>query len=79
MKTERPKSNTFVIQCLQWTTVIERTFHVDSNEDRWEQSDKQEAFLELCFNERISANAAWFWNRCFYLNIICDNSEISDS
>lgn len=34
MKTERPKTNTFVIQCLQWTTVIERTFHVDSNEDR---------------------------------------------
>uniref|UniRef100_A0A674MIR5 non-specific serine/threonine protein kinase n=1 Tax=Takifugu rubripes TaxID=31033 RepID=A0A674MIR5_TAKRU len=36
MKTERPKTNTFVIQCLQWTTVIERTFHVDSNEDREE-------------------------------------------
>uniref|UniRef100_A0AAX7T004 non-specific serine/threonine protein kinase n=1 Tax=Astatotilapia calliptera TaxID=8154 RepID=A0AAX7T004_ASTCA len=27
MKTERPKSNTFIIRCLQWTTVIERTFH----------------------------------------------------
>uniref|UniRef100_A0A8C9TE27 non-specific serine/threonine protein kinase n=1 Tax=Scleropages formosus TaxID=113540 RepID=A0A8C9TE27_SCLFO len=36
MKTERPKPNTFVIRCLQWTTVIERTFHVDSNEEREE-------------------------------------------
>uniref|UniRef100_A0A8C9Y8P7 non-specific serine/threonine protein kinase n=1 Tax=Sander lucioperca TaxID=283035 RepID=A0A8C9Y8P7_SANLU len=33
MKTERPRPNTFVIRCLQWTSVIERTFHVDSNEE----------------------------------------------
>lgn len=36
MKTERPKPNTFVIRCLQWTTFIERTFHVDTNEEREE-------------------------------------------
>ncbi|XP_078090103.1 RAC-alpha serine/threonine-protein kinase isoform X2 [Mustelus asterias] len=36
MKTERPKSNTFIIRCLQWTTVIERTFHVDTPEQREE-------------------------------------------
>ncbi|XP_043553501.1 RAC-alpha serine/threonine-protein kinase isoform X5 [Chiloscyllium plagiosum] len=36
MKTERPKSNTFIIRCLQWTAVIERTFHVDSPEEREE-------------------------------------------
>ncbi|XP_067895145.1 RAC-alpha serine/threonine-protein kinase isoform X2 [Heterodontus francisci] len=36
MKTERPKSNTFIIRCLQWTTVIERTFHVDTPEEREE-------------------------------------------
>uniref|UniRef100_A0A8C1Z9A8 non-specific serine/threonine protein kinase n=1 Tax=Cyprinus carpio TaxID=7962 RepID=A0A8C1Z9A8_CYPCA len=36
MKTERPRPNTFVIRCLQWTTVIERTFHVDSNTEREE-------------------------------------------
>lgn len=36
MKTERPRPNTFVIRCLQWTTVIERTFHVDSNSEREE-------------------------------------------
>uniref|UniRef100_A0A8C1MNW3 non-specific serine/threonine protein kinase n=1 Tax=Cyprinus carpio TaxID=7962 RepID=A0A8C1MNW3_CYPCA len=34
MKTERPKPNTFIIRCLQWTTVIERTFHVESPEER---------------------------------------------
>uniref|UniRef100_A0AAR2L8B6 non-specific serine/threonine protein kinase n=1 Tax=Pygocentrus nattereri TaxID=42514 RepID=A0AAR2L8B6_PYGNA len=36
MKTERPRPNTFVIRCLQWTTVIERTFHVDTNAEREE-------------------------------------------
>ncbi|XP_059362119.1 RAC-beta serine/threonine-protein kinase [Carassius carassius] len=36
MKTERPRPNTFVIRCLQWTTVIERTFHVESNAEREE-------------------------------------------
>ncbi|XP_066426054.1 RAC-beta serine/threonine-protein kinase isoform X2 [Molothrus aeneus] len=34
MRTERPRPNTFVIRCLQWTTVIERTFHVDTAEER---------------------------------------------
>uniref|UniRef100_A0A673L4N1 RAC-alpha serine/threonine-protein kinase-like n=1 Tax=Sinocyclocheilus rhinocerous TaxID=307959 RepID=A0A673L4N1_9TELE len=36
MKTERPKPNTFIIRCLQWTTVIERTFHVERPEEREE-------------------------------------------
>ncbi|KAG1931243.1 RAC-beta serine/threonine-protein kinase [Pimephales promelas] len=36
MKTERPKPNTFIIRCLQWTTVIERTFHVETPEERKE-------------------------------------------
>ncbi|XP_061595303.1 RAC-beta serine/threonine-protein kinase-like [Cololabis saira] len=36
MKTERPKPNTFVIRCLQWTTVIERTFHVENSGEREE-------------------------------------------
>ncbi|NXG51791.1 AKT2 kinase, partial [Psilopogon haemacephalus] len=36
MKSERPRPNTFVIRCLQWTSVIERTFHVDSAEEREE-------------------------------------------
>uniref|UniRef100_A0A8C2C5Z4 non-specific serine/threonine protein kinase n=1 Tax=Cyprinus carpio TaxID=7962 RepID=A0A8C2C5Z4_CYPCA len=34
MKTERPRPNTFMIRCLQWTSVIERTFHVESSEER---------------------------------------------
>ncbi|XP_058715934.1 RAC-beta serine/threonine-protein kinase isoform X2 [Poecile atricapillus] len=40
MRTERPRPNTFVIRCLQWTTVIERTFHVDTPQEReeWIQS-----------------------------------------
>ncbi|XP_077585388.1 RAC-gamma serine/threonine-protein kinase isoform X2 [Stigmatopora nigra] len=39
MKTERPKANTFIIRCLQWTTVIERTFHVDSPDERDEWTE----------------------------------------
>uniref|UniRef100_A0A087X4S4 non-specific serine/threonine protein kinase n=3 Tax=Cyprinodontoidei TaxID=8087 RepID=A0A087X4S4_POEFO len=42
MKTERPKPNTFIIRCLQWTTVIERTFHVDTPDesirDEWAEA-----------------------------------------
>ncbi|GIY28513.1 hypothetical protein CEXT_554751 [Caerostris extrusa] len=30
MKADRPKPFTFIIRGLQWTTVIERTFHVES-------------------------------------------------
>lgn len=38
------------------------------------QSDnKQELFLELYSNECISTNAALFWNRCLFLNVVCDN------
>jgi hypothetical protein len=36
MKTERPRPNTFIIRCLQWTTVIERTFHVETSEEQEE-------------------------------------------
>ena len=34
MKTDRPKQFTFIIRGLQWTSVIERTFHVESEQDR---------------------------------------------
>lgn len=36
MKTEKPKANSFIIRCFQWTTLIERTFHVDNSTDREE-------------------------------------------
>ncbi|XP_071834760.1 RAC-gamma serine/threonine-protein kinase-like [Apostichopus japonicus] len=34
LKTEKPKANTFLVRCLQWTTFVERTFHVDTPEER---------------------------------------------
>lgn len=34
MSTDRPKPYTFIIRGLQWTTVIERTFHVESIKER---------------------------------------------
>jgi RAC serine/threonine-protein kinase len=34
MKMERPRANTFIIRGLQWTTVVERMFAVDTTEER---------------------------------------------
>ena len=34
MKQEKPKPNTFVIRGLQWTTIVERMFYVESAEER---------------------------------------------
>lgn len=36
MAVDRPKPYTFIIRGLQMTTVIERTFHVESEQDRYE-------------------------------------------
>ena len=35
MSVDRPKPYTFIIRGLQWTTVIERTFHVESEKERF--------------------------------------------
>lgn len=35
MSVDRPKPYTFIIRGLQWTTVIERTFHVESEKERY--------------------------------------------
>uniref|UniRef100_A0A667Z8Z7 non-specific serine/threonine protein kinase n=1 Tax=Myripristis murdjan TaxID=586833 RepID=A0A667Z8Z7_9TELE len=50
MKTERPKPNTFIIRCLQWTTVIERTFHVETPEERQERPKHNTSQLLEQFN-----------------------------
>ncbi|KAI3367819.1 hypothetical protein L3Q82_026659 [Scortum barcoo] len=47
MKTERPKPNTFIIRCLQWTTVIERTFHVETPEERQASSTHLSAHIAV--------------------------------
>ncbi|XP_018326395.1 RAC serine/threonine-protein kinase isoform X1 [Agrilus planipennis] len=36
MSTDKPKPFTFILRGLQWTTVIERMFHVDSDKEREE-------------------------------------------
>ncbi|XP_069786993.1 RAC-gamma serine/threonine-protein kinase isoform X2 [Narcine bancroftii] len=46
MKTERPRPNTFIIRCLQWTTVIERTFHVETPEEREEWTEAIQAVAD---------------------------------
>ncbi|MEE6475280.1 hypothetical protein FKM82_010680, partial [Ascaphus truei] len=59
MKTERPKPNTFIIRCLQWTTVIERTFHVDTPEEREEWTEAIQAVadrLQKQEEERMSCS-----------------------
>jgi len=35
MRQEKPKPNSFIIRCWQWTTLIERTFHLDNTEERF--------------------------------------------
>ena len=35
MRLEKPKQNTFIIRGLQWTTIVERMFYVDSKEERY--------------------------------------------
>ncbi|KFQ97637.1 RAC-beta serine/threonine-protein kinase, partial [Opisthocomus hoazin] len=56
MKTERPRPNTFVIRCLQWTTVIERTFHVDSPEEREEWMRAIQAVANSLKNQEPEAD-----------------------
>uniref|UniRef100_A0AAR2IND8 non-specific serine/threonine protein kinase n=1 Tax=Pygocentrus nattereri TaxID=42514 RepID=A0AAR2IND8_PYGNA len=59
MKTERPKPNTFIIRCLQWTTVIERTFHVETPEEREEWTKAIQAVadgLQKQEDERMEAS-----------------------
>lgn len=34
MQTEKPKPNTFIIRCFQLTTLVERTFNVETQEER---------------------------------------------
>uniref|UniRef100_A0A8P4FYH9 non-specific serine/threonine protein kinase n=1 Tax=Dicentrarchus labrax TaxID=13489 RepID=A0A8P4FYH9_DICLA len=51
MKTERPKPNTFIIRCLQWTTVIERTFHVDTPDE----SLKSTEGLQMCVENDVKS------------------------
>jgi hypothetical protein len=34
MKVEKPKSNTFLVRGLQWTTIIERMFHTSNPMER---------------------------------------------
>lgn len=36
MRQEKPKADSFIIRCWQWTTLIERTFHLDNTEEREE-------------------------------------------
>ncbi len=38
MSIDRPKPYTFIIRGLQWTTVIERMFHVESEKERYVKS-----------------------------------------
>ncbi|EDV19626.1 uncharacterized protein TRIADDRAFT_51134 [Trichoplax adhaerens] len=34
MKSDKPKPNCFIIRCFQWTTLVERTFHVETPAER---------------------------------------------
>uniref|UniRef100_A0A3Q3VXV1 Uncharacterized protein n=1 Tax=Mola mola TaxID=94237 RepID=A0A3Q3VXV1_MOLML len=42
IKTAKPRPNTFVIRCLQWTTIIELTFHSVANSLKMREQEKEE-------------------------------------
>lgn len=48
MKAEKPKPNTFIIRGLQWTTVVERMFCVESTEERWDPTPLLSTTLSFC-------------------------------
>lgn len=50
MSVDRPKPYTFVIRGLQWTTVIERTFHVETEQER----EDWVAAIRFDFNSNLS-------------------------
>lgn len=55
MRQERPKANSFIIRCWQWTTLIERTFHLDNAKEREEWITAiQEVAEKLHENEKDS-------------------------
>ncbi|XP_016145395.1 RAC-alpha serine/threonine-protein kinase-like [Sinocyclocheilus grahami] len=61
MKTERPKPNTFIIRCLQWTTVIERTFHVDTPDERYHTPKSNYLFFHLSRERVFSEDRTRFY------------------
>ncbi|KAH1026767.1 RAC serine/threonine-protein kinase [Dendroctonus ponderosae] len=72
MSTDRPKPYTFIIRGLQWTTVIERMFHVETAEERekWVVAIKTVAERLSTECEDVEMNAANpdmmvdLWEKC---------------
>lgn len=63
MKQEKPKPNTFIIRGLQWTTVVERMFCVESAGER---EDWIQAISSVSENLKVSTEddgAASFWDK----------------
>lgn len=54
MSVDRPRPYTFIIRGLQWATVIERMFHVDSDQERQEWVD---AIRTVSMNLSLTGNA----------------------
>ncbi|EDO43584.1 predicted protein, partial [Nematostella vectensis] len=48
LKTEKPKPNTFFLRIIQWTTFVQRTFHVDTPEEREEWINAIQQVAEQC-------------------------------
>ena len=56
MTSDRPKPYTFLIRGLQWTTVIERTFHVESDKERYEMTRCITWMSEMYFVHSVGTN-----------------------
>jgi len=58
MKANKPRANTFIIRCFQLTTLVERTFAVDSSADREEWIAAIEKLSAALQNEEKPASAS---------------------
>lgn len=66
MSVDRPKPYTFVIRGLQWTTVIERTFHVETEQER----EDWVAAIRFDFNSNPSSSKMLNSLICYYIMLI---------
>lgn len=79
MKQEKPRSNTFVIRGLQWTTIVERMFCVESAEERedWIQAIRSVAENLKMVDEESGGATGSLEKAKRKVVCVCNLSEVS--
>lgn len=79
MSVDRPKPYTFIIRGLQWTTVIERMFHVESEKERFVYLSIKNALFRSAQCTRIDARIAKFFREDWVVAIQSVASKLAES